>query len=113
MFREDKHVFSAAQAIWLTRPGAVTSLQGMTKEQAFDLVKEELERSTRLFGDMQSPHEGISVLREEFEELWEEVKSHKGGRGRMGSKGRAEAVQVAAMALRFILDCTSDEPAKD
>lgn len=85
----------------------------MTKEQAFDLVKEELERSTRLFGDMQSPHEGASVIREEYEELWEEVKAHKGGRARMGSKGRVEAVQVAAMAIRFILDCTSDELVKD
>ncbi len=86
----------------------MASLQAMTKEQAFALVKEELERSTRLFGDMQSPHEGVSVVREEFEELWDEVKAHKGGRNRMGIKGRTEAVQVAAMAIRFILDCTSD-----
>lgn len=49
---------------------------------------------------MNSPHEGISVIREEFEELWEEVKNDEGQSG----AARKEAVQLAAMAVRYLLD---------
>lgn len=47
-----------------------------------------------------SAHEGYAVLQEEVEELWEEVKKREPDKVRM----RAEAIQVAAMALRFVMD---------
>jgi hypothetical protein len=47
-----------------------------------------------------SPHEGYAVLQEEVDELWDEIKAD---RGRQAS-ARTEAVQVAAMAVRYILD---------
>lgn len=52
---------------------------------------------------MHSAHEGFAVLLEEVEELKAEV--FKGGKQKRDIKAmRAEAVQVAAMALRFIED---------
>ena len=47
-----------------------------------------------------SKHEGFSVLREEVDELWEAVRDLE------GTDARAEAIQVAAMAIRFIVECT-------
>ncbi len=70
-----------------------------------DEVVAELERATALHGPMSSPHEGYAVLQEEVNELWEEVKANI----RDDDTMRAEAIQVAAMAIRFILDCCTDE----
>ncbi len=73
-----------------------------------DEVVAELERATALHGPMSSPHEGYAVLQEKVDELWEEVKATPQDEEKM----RAEAVQVAAMAIRFILDCcVEEEPA--
>ncbi len=69
-----------------------------------DEVVAELERATALHGPMSSAHEGYAVLQEEVDELWEEVKANI----RDDDTMRAEAVQVAAMAIRFILDCTGE-----
>jgi hypothetical protein len=58
-----------------------------------------------------STHEGFAVLKEEVDELWDEVKKN-GSKERL----RAEAVQVAAMAVRFIQELTSkttDEQQKE
>ncbi len=45
-----------------------------------------------------SPEEGVMVLGEELDELWDEV------RGNHIGLARAEAAQVGAMAVRFIAD---------
>jgi hypothetical protein len=49
---------------------------------------------------MASPHEGHSVIREELEELWEHVRADTGDT----DEARKEAMQVAAMGLRYALD---------
>lgn len=49
---------------------------------------------------MHSPHEGHSVIREELDELWEHV---RGDTGR-STEARKEAIQIAAMGLRYALD---------
>lgn len=73
-----------------------------------DLAREvvrELERATRKHGPMRSAHEGHAVIREEFDELWDEVKTQNASIPAM----REEAIQVAAMAMRFVLDvCDKD-----
>jgi hypothetical protein len=68
----------------------------------------ELTRARAAFpGRFNTPHEGWAVLREEVDELWDEVKGkHPDRQARM----RTEAVQVAAMALRFIEDCCDSAP---
>jgi hypothetical protein len=49
-----------------------------------------------------SPHEGFAVLAEEVDDLWDEVKLQTDERS--FAKMRKEAVQIGAMALRFIED---------
>lgn len=46
-----------------------------------------------------SPHEGFAFLKEEVDDLWENVKW-----GDL-DEARQKAVRVAAMALQFLVDC--------
>lgn len=72
-------------------------------------VRIELELARRRYKPFNSAHEGYAVLLEEVDELWEEVRKQRSKRDT--ARLRAEAVQVAAMALRFILDvCREDGP---
>jgi hypothetical protein len=50
---------------------------------------------------MQSGHEGWAVIKEELDELWEEVKKYPHAER---TSLREEATQIAAMAIRFIAD---------
>lgn len=68
-------------------------------------VVAELERAVRNFPPFNSAHEGFAVLLEELDELKAEV--WKSPTKRNPTAMRQEAVQVAAMALRFIVDCTN------
>jgi hypothetical protein len=70
--------------------------------RAIDAVITELYAATAEFGPFASAHEGYAVILEELDELWQEVKH--------GSRARAreEAVQVAAMALRFLIDVPAE-----
>lgn len=68
-------------------------------------LSDELARAVASHAPMHSPHEGKSVIEEELDELWEHVKADS-GRSRAA---RHEALQVAAMALRYIVDlCDAD-----
>lgn len=64
----------------------------------FKAVKEELEQATSRYGRFNSPHEGYGVILEELDEMWDEIKFDN------VPKARQEAVQVAAMAIRFLMD---------
>jgi hypothetical protein len=71
-----------------------------------EIVREavsELEWALGKFPPMASAHEGWAILREEVDELWDAVKAHQSMPDRE-IQMRAEAIQVAAMALRFVLD---------
>jgi hypothetical protein len=72
------------------------------KTKTYDDVMAELEFATANFPPMRSEHEGYAVIKEEFDELWDEIK--KNPRKRDAAALRKEAVQVAAMALRFLVD---------
>ena len=47
-----------------------------------------------------SGHEGYAVIKEEVDELWDEIKEQHASPACL----RTEAVHVAAMALRFLVD---------
>ena len=70
-------------------------------------VLDELQKATHEHGAFRSAHEGFAVLKEEVDELCDEVR----GRRSLENSGRMqqEAVQVAAMALRFLLDVCYEE----
>ena len=61
-------------------------------------VRDELARAVRKFPAFNSGHEGYAVILEEMDELFEEVRANN------PAKAHAEAVQVAAMAIRFLTD---------
>lgn len=56
---------------------------------------------------MNSAHEGYAVLLEEVHELWEHVKTNQ--KKRYLADMRKEAIQVAAMALRFAAEVCTEE----
>lgn len=65
-------------------------------------VAEEVERAERKHPAMNSPHEGYAVLLEEVDELWDEIKRDEG----RATAAQIEAIQVAAMAVRYLLNLT-------
>lgn len=75
------------------------ALFGREGEIAEEVV-DELDRARWKFGPMAGPHEGWAVIREEVDELWEDVKANRG----RGPEARKEAIQIAAMAMRYVLD---------
>ncbi len=60
----------------------------------------ELYKATKKFGTFNNPHEGYAVILEELDELWDEIKDKDSRIQHM----KKEAIQVAAMAIRFIHD---------
>jgi hypothetical protein len=66
-------------------------------------VVQELRSATRHFRPFNSAHEGYSVILEECDELWDVIKLAKRDTLSLSSM-REEAIQVAAMAIRFVRD---------
>lgn len=72
--------------------------------QAMQEVREELLSAVQKFPPMHSAHEGFAVIHEEFDELKAEV--WKSPKKRDIEAMHAEAVQLAAMAIRLMVDIT-------
>ncbi|MCZ0730597.1 hypothetical protein [Mycolicibacterium iranicum] len=71
-------------------------------------IGDELRTALEAFpGVFCSVEEAAMVLAEEVDELWDEVRANRIGRA------RAEAVQVGAMALRFVADLYESGPASE
>ncbi len=70
--------------------------------EALGLVEQELLRAMQLHDSMTSAHHGYAVILEELDELWDEVKKRSSIRD-LDHMWR-EAIQVAAMGLRFAID---------
>ena len=68
------------------------------------LIIEELKRAREKFPNFHNQHEGYAIIKEELDELWDDVKTNK--------NAQKEAIQVAAMAVRFIVDLHQEEPAR-
>ena len=67
-------------------------------------VEIELETAQRKFSNFASPHEGYAVILEELDELWELIKRNHG----RADDAHQEAIQIAAMAMRYIIDLNDE-----
>jgi hypothetical protein len=74
----------------------------MLYDKALKLVETEYSHATRCYGAFKSAHEGFAIIMEEYEELKAEVFKKQAYRheGLMIK----EAKQLAAMAIRFLVD---------
>ena len=71
---------------------------------AFEVAKE-LTRARSMFPAIYSPHEGLGVIREEYLEFEGEVWKYNPFKNRDTRPAmRTELIQLAAMALRTIMD---------
>lgn len=64
-------------------------------------------RASEKFPPFNSPHEGYAVIDEEVEELKSAIYwgiDHRGA----PSDPKTEAIQLGAMALRYLVDCAKD-----
>jgi len=78
-------------------------------QKVFADVEQELYAALAAYPAMNSAHEGWAVLFEEVDELWDEVKKKPSVRSKEAM--RAEAIQVAAMAMRFVINvCDGFDP---
>lgn len=72
----------------------------MRVDEILACIKWEVEHAEAKHPPMHSAHEGHSVIREEFEELWEHVRADTG----RSTEAMLEAIQTAAMCVRYIRD---------
>jgi len=73
----------------------------MNETEALVQILEEYKRANKIYGEehFNTLHGGIAIIREEFEELWDEI---KGVQDRNDLE--KEAVQLGAMALKFLVN---------
>ena len=76
----------------------------MEFNEAMKDVCETLDEANLKYGAFCSPHEGLAVILEEYEELKAEV--FKNFTVRTQEEMRKEASHIAAMAVRFMTDLT-------
>ncbi len=72
-------------------------------QHVLQLVGLEVMRAKAKFQRFNSAHEGYAVLKEEVDEMWDDVKRNR------KPESLQEAIQVAAMAVRFVLDLAVPE----
>lgn len=70
-------------------------------------VSQELNRAMSMHKPMNSAHEGYAIILEELDELWKEIKKKEYERNI--DRMREEAMHVAAMGIRFMIDVCGKE----
>lgn len=84
----------------------------MKLEVACEIVDDEFWKATNKYGPFHSPHEGYAIIKEEVDELWDRIKD-KGTRKEKVNGFKKEAAQIAAMAIRFMVDMIGDDECQE
>ena len=71
-------------------------------------IQKEADQAREKYGPFNSTHEAAAVLREEFEEFWDHVKSSRQD-GQMAEYMISELKQIAAVAYRTAKEIESNE----
>ncbi len=74
----------------------------MRPDEALKRIEAEYLRASDMYPKFNSNHEGYAVLKEEVDELWDEIKKSKDIRA--NKEIRNELIQVGAMVVRFLDD---------
>lgn len=85
-----------APGMCICNPEAPSVLQVLSE------VHREVSQAEAKWPPLNSAHEAYAVLAEEVDELWDHVKTNQ--KRRDMPEMRKEAIQVAAMAVRFVRD---------
>jgi hypothetical protein len=72
----------------------------MRPDEALKRIEEEYLRASDLYADLHSNHEGYAVIKEEMDELWDEIKKSKETKG--NKQMQKELIQIGAMVVRFL-----------
>lgn len=88
---------------WMRR---TATQEAQAKLHAVQELQIELDNAMKNWPAFNSAHEGYGVLAEEFDELWAHVKTNQ--KKRDIEAMRKEAIQVAAMALRFAIEVCNE-----
>lgn len=72
------------------------------KERMISKIINEYNRAYDIHKPFNSAHEGYAIIKEEVDEMWDCIKENE------VDHARREAMQVAAMALRFLIDIKPD-----
>jgi hypothetical protein len=72
----------------------------MKPDESFKLIENEYLRASDLYPDLHSNHEAYAVIKEEVDELWDEIKKSKEVIG--NNKIKKELIQIGAMVVRYL-----------
>ena len=72
----------------------------MTQAEVLGEIAREYDKARRRHAPMNSGHEGYAVIKEELDELWEEIRKDNGS----SKEARSEAIQIAAMAFAYVIE---------
>jgi hypothetical protein len=75
-------------------------------DEILNQIKTETYYAMKKYPEFNSLHEAYAVILEEIDELWENVKMKQ--ENRIPENIRKELIQIAAMAIRTLIDCGSD-----
>ena len=77
----------------------------MKLDEAMEIVRRELNVATAIHGPFRSWHDGGGIIKEEYDELWDAIRKVKSFDDQSSVVVLTkEAKQLAAMAVRFLVD---------